>query len=303
MQDIQATLLYGIGAQKAGTTWLHDWFATNPAVHVSPVKEVHYFDALLHPGERGHVVQRARQLEELGRKLRGAGGPKHFANLHGQAARLVSLLGIHAGDPGSDDAYLSWLFAGHRGEAVVTDITPSYATLDRAGFARMAAAAPSTRFLFVLRDPVDRLWSSMRMTGGREAAAKGTDFAETVRRWYDAVLAGEQPRQSERSDYLRTMTELEAAVPAEHILCVFFEELFAPRTLERITSFLDLPPHPGDTVARSNAGAPLEIDAERLAAGVAALAPDYEFIAKRFGDALPELWRRRMALLPNRAEA
>ncbi|WP_170317717.1 sulfotransferase family protein [Paroceanicella profunda] len=302
MQDIQATVLFGIGAQKAGTTWLHDWFATNPAVHVSPVKEAHYFDALLHPGERGHVTLRARQLEDIAKRLRTAGGPKHFANLHGQAERMVKLLSIHAGDPESDSAYLDWLFADHRGQPVVTDITPSYATLDRAGFARMAAVAPRTRFLFVLRDPVERLWSAMRMTGAREAEARGTDFASTVRRWYDAVLAGEQPRQSERSDYLRTLTELEAAVPAGHSLTVFFEDLFTPETLGRITAFLGLPAHPGGAVAPSNAGRRLEIDTERRAAGVAALAADYTFIAERFGDALPAAWRRQMAYLPARAE-
>jgi hypothetical protein len=34
----------GIGAQKSGTTWLHDNLARHPQVWLPPVKEIHYFD-------------------------------------------------------------------------------------------------------------------------------------------------------------------------------------------------------------------------------------------------------------------
>jgi len=34
----------GIGAQKAGTTWLHDALASHPKFFLPPIKEVHYFN-------------------------------------------------------------------------------------------------------------------------------------------------------------------------------------------------------------------------------------------------------------------
>ena len=37
--------MLGIGAQKAGTSWLHDYFKKRRDVFVPPVKELHHFDA------------------------------------------------------------------------------------------------------------------------------------------------------------------------------------------------------------------------------------------------------------------
>ena len=34
----------GIGAQKAGTTWLHDNLSCHPELYLPPEKEIHYFD-------------------------------------------------------------------------------------------------------------------------------------------------------------------------------------------------------------------------------------------------------------------
>ena len=39
-----ATLLFGIGAAKAGTTWLYRYLAAHPEVRLPAVKELHYFD-------------------------------------------------------------------------------------------------------------------------------------------------------------------------------------------------------------------------------------------------------------------
>jgi len=38
----------GIGAPQSGTTWLYEQLAHHPAVHMSAVKEVHYFDRQFH---------------------------------------------------------------------------------------------------------------------------------------------------------------------------------------------------------------------------------------------------------------
>ena len=38
-----------IGAQKAGTTWLHGMLSQHPDVFRGPMKEVHYFDSLHFP--------------------------------------------------------------------------------------------------------------------------------------------------------------------------------------------------------------------------------------------------------------
>jgi hypothetical protein len=37
-----------IGAQRAGTTWLHQVLRRHPSLWLPPVKELHYFDKLSH---------------------------------------------------------------------------------------------------------------------------------------------------------------------------------------------------------------------------------------------------------------
>ncbi len=69
------------------------------------------------------------------------------------------------GRPESGAAYLDYLGAG-QGAAVVGDITPAYGLLSVERLRAMAALG-ETRFLYILRDPVARLWSHVRMIAGR----------------------------------------------------------------------------------------------------------------------------------------
>jgi hypothetical protein len=41
--------MVGVGAQKAGTTWLFDYLGRHPDVAMSPIKELHYFDQIFRP--------------------------------------------------------------------------------------------------------------------------------------------------------------------------------------------------------------------------------------------------------------
>ena len=43
------TLLLGVGAQRAGTTWMHDYLSRSEKIETSPIKELHFFDAWLRP--------------------------------------------------------------------------------------------------------------------------------------------------------------------------------------------------------------------------------------------------------------
>ena len=40
------TFLLGIGAQKAGTSWLYEYLARRDEIFMSPIKEMHVFDII-----------------------------------------------------------------------------------------------------------------------------------------------------------------------------------------------------------------------------------------------------------------
>ncbi len=57
----------GIGAQKAGTTWLHECLRRHPEVYLPPEKELHYFDERQYRSFRSY----ASRFRPAGPRLRG----------------------------------------------------------------------------------------------------------------------------------------------------------------------------------------------------------------------------------------
>jgi len=287
-----ATMFFCIGAQKAGTSWLHALLARAPGVHFSRNKELHYFDVMAGAGA-GTLGMRVDIARTLAGKLKARTGPGNRAALT-QLRELCELLEIYTGPdkgPARHDAYLSYLLQGWSGQPVVGDITPAYAVLTRRHFAEMADIGRA-RFLFVMRDPVARMWSQIRMAASMElgADAGAGPLGDACRaRAEDLARSGRLPRV-ERADYIRTMTELEAAVPAERILYCFYEDLFTPGTIARICGFLGIEPVAPEGPEPVNPGRdiPLPGDLDELLR--VGLSRQYRTIRARFGDAVPAAW-------------
>jgi hypothetical protein len=55
--------MVGVGAQKAGTTWLFDYLGRHPDVAMSPIKELHYFDQIFRPELCGMLGARLQQTD------------------------------------------------------------------------------------------------------------------------------------------------------------------------------------------------------------------------------------------------
>ena len=299
-----ATLLYGIGAQKAGTTWVHALLAQSPEVHLPPVKELHYFDTETGLNPLSYTI-RLKVLAQVQAAL-AREAPQPRPETLARLRHITALLSIHGGDArGRHAPYLDYLARGYAGQKVVADLTPAYAILAPATFAEMAALVPRTRFLFILRDPVARMWSQIRMAAGADLArdapsdAPPAALARAARARAEALIgAGRLPRV-ERADYARTLAALDATVPPEHLLCLFYEDLFAPETgagcAARLAAFLGLGPLAPGPRKRVNAGQPLPLPADLEAAFRTAFAPQYAAIRARFGDAVPAAWGRRLA--------
>jgi hypothetical protein len=286
----QATLLFGIGAAKAGTTWLYRYLAAHPEVRLPAVKELHYFDTC----ETGKFDRQVtRMMRE--RKRRKDRLPTGDARLDKRLQREVwAYTGwLNVIREGQNDAgYLAFL--NHNAEAarVVGDITPAYATLSEASLSRMAGLAPVTRFVFLMRDPLDRLWSNIRMAATR----KGGDLAATAGALLDKVLGGEDQTMAARCDYAGTLARLNAALDPAKLFTAFYETLFQPDTLARLCSCLGIAERPANTEARVLAGEDLTMTEAQRARAMAWLAPQYDAVRGHMG-ALPQRWTDNMEAL------
>jgi hypothetical protein len=166
----------------------------------------------------------------------------------------------------------------------VGDVTPSYAGLSAAVLTSVRQSLERRGFamkvLFLMRDPVDRVWSAVRMMRRQGLLAGGSDAA-----WVRKLFR--TPDFEFRTRYDKTIRNLEAAFSAEHLHFQFYETLFSPGTIRAITDFLGLRFIEPDTNARANASPKTEAIPGDLQRAVAEFyAPVYEFCSARFGDDL-----------------
>lgn len=153
----------GIGAQKAGTTWLYEMLAQNPSVWLPPLKEVHYFDSLGKPPE--YKVQRNSHIEDLAARLDNGRFDKGSDDETGnKAAFLRSLVGDHLLTP---EWYGSIFDHPDARSRVAGEITPAYLGLDEPQMRTLSSMLTETKFLLIIREPAARAMSQLKMAIAR----------------------------------------------------------------------------------------------------------------------------------------
>lgn len=227
-------VLYGVGAQKTGTTWLSGLLRADDRFRCSPLlHEIHYFDSLY----CGSVLLR-RARSRLFNKTDGKGLDREQRALlkkkhDGQAdardidpeerarrRRLDLLLG-----PIDDDWYLRLLRPAKRHEYSV-DITPNYALVGVEGFRHMLRLAEVSKFIFIMRNPAARAWSAVV-----HSANKSRDRDKALERIRGQsvdelfVRCTSDPGIALRTDYLKTIVDLHEAGAGEHTLLALYDDL------------------------------------------------------------------------------
>ena len=238
-------VVIGVGAQKSGTTWLAKVLERHPEIYLRG-KEAHYWDVVRYPFT----------------------GWDTFTNAMGAPDRARTPFGR---SPMDHSGYLPFLEFGRSEKRVVADITPAYALCTAETFREMRDVHDNVKFVFLMRDPVERLWSGIR---------------HTLR----AVL--ERDPDLGRSRYDRTLASMEAAGCNLHV--AFYEHLFSDAALASLADFLEVDGLEGDYDRVEYAGArhKATLGADLRARAREALAETYDYVFDRFGDAVPDQWRR-----------
>lgn len=283
-----ATHLICAGATKAGTSWLHGHLAGHPECSLRSIKELHFFDTVEHNGFERQIRLKRAELAAL-----VARGPGKAPRVHARRCRdlrdWLELLERRRGDVA---AYLAYLADGRGARRLLADITPAYGLLPAETLRRVAGMAADVRFVYLLREPVSRLWSHVRMLARRKAK-RPEAFAETAHVLMERALNGDEKDAVIRGDYAGALARLDAAVAPQRLLVLFMEELLSPTGIERLSGFLGIAPREADFGRRAHEGVALPLDEGQRARAVALLRPQYDAVAHRFG-ALPESWRRSL---------
>lgn len=277
----------GVGAQKAGTTWLHRQLCTSPVFDPGFAKEYHTFDALFSP-VCGSIRQRLLLASQ--RALQPDSSEQHSSSAppNSQHTKRLSFLER----PDNYFEYFDYLWLSQAHIEATGDITPSYSTLDADAFqlirTGLLAKGFSPKVIFLMRDPIERIWSMLRMEWRNRGLNLG--FEDEMKQ---LKTRHQHDGMQLRTRYDRTLTTLEKIFQPEELFYGFYEDLFSSTGFTPIQQFLGIPIPAPDFATSINASPKQENTLPRadVAAAVAQTYRSvYQDVQARFGDRATQLW-------------
>jgi hypothetical protein len=213
------TFILGVGAQKAGTTWLYQQLNHSSIVNMGCLKEYHVWDAIYNEDMRAFISipKKNEKPEDALRRL------------------MQRKSGVY-------EQYFSGLISGN--VSITGDITPSYAVLTSEQFTaikkRLENVGFNVKIIFLMRDPVWRNWSAFRMRL-RDLDEKKIDvtlIANQFKNFYTNL------QFKIRTNYDFTINALRTSFSEDAIFIGFYENLFDLNSLNRLSTFIDADLHP-----------------------------------------------------------
>lgn len=177
-----------IGAQKSGTSWLAQMLGQHPQIWIPPFKEVQFFNYRFLPGHRRWIGWHYRNKPDEIRKRHAMRGFEMPAELDAYLDGLVTGQMFH-------NHWYKRVFAPAPPHAIAADFTPEYSGLPEEGVDFVAEFLPKTRIIYLIRHPVDRAISQLKMNLSREKR-----HPASLEEWLAEV---ENPVLDERGDYAR----------------------------------------------------------------------------------------------------
>jgi sulfotransferase family protein len=280
-----------IGAQKAGTTWLYRNLDHHPDVWMPPVKEIHYFDRsslplIIHRCHLTHIRMQGDVLRGLTKRTKPAREQPPVDNngilRTSQKPKTIqnSLWGLRFLLLPRTDKWYESLFSPGVGR-VTGDITPYYATLATDRVTHIYDLMPEAKIIYVLRNPIHRLWSQAAMhlcKGG--FAGLATIGEEQTREFLEKQI----PRR--HSDYLRNLRTW-SIYPQQQFFIGFFDQLVQnPHSFLRdVYRFLDLD--------ASEQSIPKTVSEKRNAGQYPAIPEHFaRYLARQYYEQIKQLHRR-----------
>lgn len=286
-----------VGATKAGTSSLYRYLHDHPDCHMRSVKEIHYFDTVENEDYAFQFDVFARLRADLVRRQDVARQNRNrwkVANLDRQIKDVDEIVRIlELGEDGVSD-YLFYLLDGIGDKKLAGDITPGYGLLSEDRLRDMAHMAPDVRFVFLMRDPVERLWSHVRMQAKRQRRP-GEEVAVKAKRIMNRVVNRDLEKHiAPRGDYAGIIEKLKRAVPEDKLLVGFTEDLLTGEGLGTLCRFLGIAERPVEKDPHAHEGVKLELSDKQRHEAARFLAPQYAYVEKTFGK-LPAGWQANMA--------
>lgn len=204
---------YCIGVQKAGTTWLFENLRSHPKVHVPFLKEVHYFDSLYLSGY-DVIGKKYRQLKRKNAiEWNSQAYERTFKQHYFNKAEYIK--SITEGKL-TDDWYAQYFNFAKSGQ-IIGELTPEYSLLPNNGINHILNLNESIKVFIILRNPIERDLSAIRMYWKREDS-KYSNLKVPY-------LLVNDLRVTRRSNYIGIIEKWERMIEKKNFKIFFFEDI------------------------------------------------------------------------------
>ena len=250
----------GIGAMKAGTSWLDANLRKHPQIWMPPLKEIRYFEKGCHASRR--IARHPEEPEAERRASRRVidDAPQHDASRR-NARRLTKLI-----QPSfrklmfthpiwmsqylfgkQTDKWYSSLFRPAE-DQICGEISPDYAKLDEETVKHIHELMPDLKIIFFLRNPIDRAWSHILwdFCGG-----DGRHNLESID-LESCIKHAESNSSLIRGKYMKTIETWQKFYPENQIFIGFFDEIKEEpeELLRKVEGFLGVREFVPESVAK-----------------------------------------------------
>ena len=211
-----------IGVQKSATTWLYKVLQNQTDVWVPPIKELNFFNALYFEKNSAYsgFWRRETALNRLNRALTN--------NKNIDEGWLNQL--IHLTREKIDSQWYKKLFSFAPKHKLVGEITPEYAMLPIEGIKHVYAMNPKLKVILMLRSPVNRALSHLKMINQNEPSLT-TDCL---------IEISKKSSFFERGNYPKIIDNWLSIFSKEQVMISYYENITSDSDffIEQVSSFL-----------------------------------------------------------------
>lgn len=277
----------GIGATRAGTTWLYQNLSSHQNVWMPPEKELHFFDrstkypspdklAVTSPISRILKQRRPKGIRLILESLEKADWKRARWLIH-------RYLGFY------DTEWYCNLFVQGKKHKQRGEITLAYSILDANDIKIIQEINPEIKIIFFIRNPIYQAWSNVKnnykqnKTQLKDLAASNSD---------EIISYLQAPGNLLRRDYERTIDAYLKYFDSKQILVCFYDAILASpeRLMKDITEFLEIDYFKPDT-SRVNQSLNAEIPAKVIKFLLESCGPTIANLSKKF-DSYATLWNQ-----------
>lgn len=241
------TFLLYCGTPKSGSTWIYQYLCQHPSCEMPPEKELHVLDRIFFPKDFDKWNRyKMNRLGAMNENLKNEASEQKRLLMRKTIAQMFQEFSI-VYDLEIYPFFFKRLLNTREKKAQLTgDLSPSYAYLERNELGKikvlMEDAGFEIKILFAMRDPVQRIYSHLRMLERMNNAI--FSLGEAGKAFKDAKSSFRDffnhPFLERCTRYDVCIENIESSFSRDQIHYIFYEEFFCTNEVKKLCEFLEI---------------------------------------------------------------